>query len=93
MIKHNSMLKPIGEDSPRYHFKIRGSPGFYDELNNNSHIRNQEIIKKEFMHDQRNRVAQNNKTAAAINLKHQQTAQKVATENETARYLKLLHSI
>jgi hypothetical protein len=92
MIKNSSMLRPIG-DSPRYQFKIRGTAGHYDELNNNSHIRNQELIKKEFVAHRNNKEEKDFDIAHTKSIKQARNAQTIASERETARYLKLLHAL
>ena len=79
-------------NSPRYHFKSRGAPIFYDETNNKSHQYNVEERRKEFLIERKNRDIHlyNKRVVRQIEDMHQQDG--IAHERGTQRYLRLLNT-
>lgn len=92
MINNSATLRPLSNQLP-FNFKVRGTPRFYDELNHKTHVRNREAIKKEFLIDRKNREEILFEKAENKQIQQRRTALTIASEKETARYLKLLNAM
>lgn len=92
MINNSATLRPLSNQHT-FNFKVRGTPRFYDELNHKTHLRNREEIRKEYISDRKNREEILFEKAENKQIKLRRTALDIASEKETARYLKLLNAM
>jgi hypothetical protein len=78
--------------APRYHFKSRGAPLFYDETNTKTHLRNIEGRKSEFLIERKNREMHLFEKRVIRLIEQDKRGDQIAIERGTERYLKLLNT-